>query len=244
MFETKEQEEFCNVRVLCIGRTTDEWKKLPQGAESLLLVGDPMDTSTWKEAVDVCFVIADGKEKVAVEEAKSVIEELKKKNVLVIPSLITCDAVELGVPTFFINQDKYSDKKEIYEIIYTASESVKSIVSEPGVVDLDLKDLRDVCQCGERLIMTRAETDGENAARQACIKAMEKVTAELEELGPKKGVLLNVVGSEDNLSMMEVCEASEVLMDKLGDEKCNIIWGAAVDNNLGEKVAVSIIIAG
>ena len=94
------------------------------------------------------------------------------------------------------------------------------------------------------MIMTRAETDGENAARQACIKAMEKVTAELEELGPKKGALLNVVGSEENLSMMEVCEASEALMDKLGDEKCNIIWRAAVDNELGKRVAVSIIIAG
>jgi len=33
-------------------------------------------------------------------------------------------------------------------------------------------------------------------------------------------------------------------MDKLGDEKCNIIWGAAVDNELGKRVAVSIIIAG
>ena len=244
MFETKEQEEVCNVRVLCLGRTADEWKKLPQGAESLLFVGDPMDASTWKEAVAVCFVIADGKEEGVVKEVKSVIEKLKVEKVLVIPSLITSEAVELGVPTFFINLDKYSEKKEIYEIIYNAAESVKSIVSEPGVVDLDLKDLRDVCQCGERLIMTRAEVEGENAARQACIKAMEKVTAELEELGPKKVVLLNVVGSEENLSMMEVCEASEALTDKLGDEKCNIIWGAAVDNELGKRVAVSIIIAG
>lgn len=244
MFEMKEKECLCNVRVLCLGKTADEWKKLPQGAESLLFVGSLMDASTWKEALDVCFIIVDGREKGAVEETKSIIEELKKKNVLVILSLITGEAAEFGVPTFFINQDKYSDKKEIYEIIYNAAESVKNIFAEPGLVNLDLEDLRDVCQCGERLIMTSAETYGENAAKQACIKVMEKITAELKELGPKKGALLNVVGSEENLSMMEVCEVRETLMDKLGDEKCNIIWGAAVDNNLGEKVAVSIIIAG
>ena len=58
--------------------------------------------------------------------------------------------------------------------------------------------------------------------------------------GHAKFILLNVTGSEDNLSMYEITEVSEMVSSALGDENSNLIWGADIDNTLKDVIRLSI----
>ena len=58
-----------------------------------------------------------------------------------------------------------------------------------------------------------------------------------------RGILLNVTGAEESLSMYEIQEASEAIHDA-ADSQANIIWGASIDNTMGDKVRVTVIATG
>ena len=86
------------------------------------------------------------------------------------------------------------------------------------------------------------EASGENAAVEAAKAAIESPLLETSIDGAR-GVLLNVTGAEENLSMFEVTEASNAI-EAAADSQANIIWGAAVDNTMGDTVRVTVIATG
>ena len=72
-------------------------------------------------------------------------------------------------------------------------------------------------------LMGIGEASGENAAVEAAKAAIASPLLETSIDGAR-GVLLNVTGAEENLSMFEVTEASEAI-EKAADSQANIIWG-------------------
>ena len=53
---------------------------------------------------------------------------------------------------------------------------------------------------------------------------------------------MNVTGCEDNISMYEIQEVSEGLYDWMDNKQATIIWGASIDDSLGDMIRVSILI--
>jgi cell division protein FtsZ len=86
------------------------------------------------------------------------------------------------------------------------------------------------------------EASGEGAAIEAAKAAIASPLLETSIDGAR-GILLNVTGAEENLSMYEIQEASEAIHDA-ADSQANIIWGASIDNTMGDKVRVTVIATG
>jgi len=91
-------------------------------------------------------------------------------------------------------------------------------------------------------LMGIGEATGENATVDAAKAAIASPLLETTIEGAR-GVLLNVTGAEENLSMYEVNEASNAIHEVVNDQ-ANIIWGAAVDNTMGDTVRVTVIATG
>ena len=88
----------------------------------------------------------------------------------------------------------------------------------------------------------RGKTDEEDKALEAVRMAVESPLLETTIDGAR-GVLINVTGAEENLSMFEVNEASTTIQEAVNGQ-ANIIWGAAVDNTMGDTVKVTVVATG
>ena len=78
------------------------------------------------------------------------------------------------------------------------------------------------------------EGTGENAAVNAVKAAIDSPLLETSIEGAR-GVLLNITGTSENLSMFEVNEASVTIKEAVNEE-ANIIFGAAIDDTLGQAI--------
>lgn len=108
---------------------------------------------------------------------------------------------------------------------------------------MDLCDVQAVCKDKKKLLLATGEAEGEKACKIAAMEAINKLTKQngkAQSVGTT--VLLNVTGSEANLSMYEIQEVSETIYDWLDDKQTAIIWGASIDESLDNVIRVSILI--
>ena len=244
MFELDENigEEAGNLRVACMGKTAEIWKRQSFAEEFILLEGNPLDSSSWK-GVDVGFLLADAEKEEDVKNFQKAIEAANNESISVLmPILISTEPIETaGLLT--INPEKYAGEAEIYRDIYQAVKSIYDIACIPGMVKLDLCDVQTVCKDKKKILLATGEAKGENASMIAAEKAMSKLTKQDESaqrLG--KDVLLNVTGNEAHLSMFEIQEVSERLCEWLKNKEAAILWGASIDNSLDDVIRVSILV--
>ena len=231
------------LKVACIGGTASYWKhNMRAEAQKLLWEGDLADENTWNAGVKIGFIIADNREEGIVDAFRAVIDSMAKHGAVLFPMLISDGNIKLDVPFMNIDSSRFSDEAEIYDYIYMAVKSTYAIVDSFGPVMLDTDDLRMTFADKKELIFEMGEAVGKKAAKAACEDALRKISSLWGDLSTVKGVLLNVVGREDNMSMLEVTEASGALTDWL-DGQVNIIWGANVDDSLADKVRVCLWMA-
>jgi cell division protein FtsZ len=81
----------------------------------------------------------------------------------------------------------------------------------------------------------------ENRAREAAERALRSPLIDTE-LGAARGILLSIAGGDD-LSLVEVNEAAQVIRDTSTDDT-QIIFGATVDERLTGQVWVTVIATG
>ncbi|SDO92538.1 hypothetical protein [Selenomonas ruminantium] len=244
MFELNENtdEKGCDLRVALIGKTAEIWKRQKFAEEFKLLEGNPLEPSTWR-SIDICFLIGDVREKEDVNKFKQAVAANKDKSILLITILISEEQIELPAPLMTINPEKYAGESEIYKGIYYAIKSIYDIVCIPGLVNLDLCDVQTVCKDKKSLLIATGEAEGEKASIIAAMEAVNKLTKQNEKAqSVGTSVLLNVTGSEANLSMYEIQEASETILDWMENKQAAIIWGSSIDESLDDVIRVSILI--
>ena len=245
MFEVNENmdEGLCNLRVALIGKTADIWKQQAFAEEFKLLDGDPLEATSWR-SVDIGFLIADAREKEDVDYLKKAVAAAKDTCISVlIPILISVEQIEVPAPLLTINPEKYAGESDIYKNIYQAVKSIYDVACIPGLVNLDLCDVQAVCNDKKKLLLATGEAEGEKACKIAAMEAINKLTKQngkAQSVGTT--VLLNVTGSEANLSMYEIQDVSETIYDWLDDKQTAIIWGASIDESLDDVIRVSILI--
>ena len=91
-------------------------------------------------------------------------------------------------------------------------------------------------------LMGTGEASGENAAADAAQAAVNSPLLETK-LDGARGILLNITGAADNLTMYEVGEASTTIQESAHVD-ANIIFGACIDDTLGDTVRVTVIATG
>ena len=128
------------------------------------------------------------------------------------------------------------------EFVYNIIKCISDLISTPGLINLDFDDVKSLLSNAGTAIVGAGVGTGKNAAVKAAEKAINSPIVK-DKIKEVKGVLLNVIGSEEKLSMFEVNEAAQTISDATNNS-ANIIWGAAVDNTLGDAVKVVIVAAG
>ena len=107
-----------------------------------------------------------------------------------------------------------------------------------GFPNLDISDFQKFVEGKGRLIFAYGES--EQGRQDAVKQAIEKASAKTSSSEPCELLMINVTGSEENMSMSEIVKTTEEIQAALAGDQCSIIWGANVDDNLGDAVRVSI----
>ena len=128
------------------------------------------------------------------------------------------------------------------DVLRQGVKGISDLIAVPGLVNLDFADVKSIMSNAGSALMGIGEATGENATVDAAKAAIASPLLETTIEGAR-GVLLNVTGAEENLSMYEVNEASNAIHEVVNDQ-ANIIWGAAVDNTMGDTVRVTVIATG
>ena len=125
------------------------------------------------------------------------------------------------------------------DILRQGVKGISDLIAVPGLVNLDFADVKSIMSAAGSALMGIGEASGENATVNAVKAAIDSPLLETSLQGAR-GVLLNIMGATDSLSMMEVNEASTTVQEAAHPD-AEIIWGVSVDESLGDKVSVTVI---
>jgi cell division protein FtsZ len=127
------------------------------------------------------------------------------------------------------------------QVLYQGVEGITSLITTPGLINLDFADVRSVMTGAGSALMGIGQGSGEDRAEEAAKNAISSPLLESSIEGAR-GVLLSVSGPSD-LTLHEVNKAADTIT-RVAHPDANIIFGAVVDDGLGEEVRVTVIAAG
>src|SRR5919106_1254382 len=127
------------------------------------------------------------------------------------------------------------------DILRQGVQGITDLITEPGLVNLDFADVRTIMRDAGSALMGIGRASGENRAAEAARTAVSSPLLEASIEGAT-GILLNVTGGPD-IGLFEVNEAAEVVTSA-ADQNANVIFGAVIDDSLGEAVRVTVIATG
>lgn len=128
------------------------------------------------------------------------------------------------------------------EILLHSVKGITDLIMMPGLVNLDFADVRTTMSKAGMAIMGIGTGIGENRALEAAERAISHPLLEDSSIKGAKGVLMNITCSS-GLTMEEMTQASERIYEEVGDD-AEIIWGAVMDESLGEEMRVTVIATG
>ena len=120
--------------------------------------------------------------------------------------------------------------------------SITELITTPGAINLDFADIRTVMSEMGRAMMSTGEAEGENRAIKAAEAAISNPLLDSASMRGAKGVLINITGS-GNMTLYEVDEAANRIREE-ADPNAQIIFGTAFDQDLGDKIRVSVVATG
>ena len=118
---------------------------------------------------------------------------------------------------------------------------ITDLITTPGLINLDFADVKSVMQGAGSALMGIGSARGEDRAMEAANAAISSPLLEASIEGAH-GVLLSVSGGSD-LGLFEINEAARMVSDAAHPD-ANIIFGAVIDDTLGDEVRVTVIAAG
>jgi cell division protein FtsZ len=127
------------------------------------------------------------------------------------------------------------------QVLYQGVDGITSLIMTPGLINLDFADVKAVMTGAGSALMGIGHGSGEGRAEQAAKSAISSPLLEASIEGAK-GVLLSIGGPSD-LALHEVNRAAETIT-KVAHPDANIIFGAVIDDALGDEVRVTVIAAG
>jgi cell division protein FtsZ len=127
------------------------------------------------------------------------------------------------------------------EVLLQGVQGITDLITTPGLINLDFADVRAVMTDAGSSLMGIGTARGEDRAAEAARAAISSPLLEASIEGAR-GVLINVAGGSD-LGLFEVNEAATIIT-KAAHPDANVIFGAVVDDTLGDEVRVTVIAAG
>jgi cell division protein FtsZ len=131
--------------------------------------------------------------------------------------------------------------READNVLRQGVQGITDLITIPGLINLDFADVRTIMRDAGSALMGIGSANGENRAVEAAKVAISSPLLE-ESVEGATGILLNITGGHD-LGLFEVNEAAEVVQGA-ADPNSNMIFGAVIDDGMGEDVRVTVIATG
>jgi cell division protein FtsZ len=127
------------------------------------------------------------------------------------------------------------------QVLYQGVDGITSLITTPGLINLDFADVKSVMSGAGSALMGIGIGSGADRASEAAKAAISSPLLE-SSIDGAKGVLLSIAGPTD-LTLHEVNQAADAIT-RVAHPDANIIFGAVVDDALGEEVRVTVVAAG
>jgi len=127
------------------------------------------------------------------------------------------------------------------DILRQGVQGITDLITVPGLVNLDFADVRTIMRDAGSALMGIGIASGENRAAEAARTAVSSPLLEASIEGAT-GILLNITGGSE-IGLFEVNEAAEVVTSA-ADSNANVIFGAVIDESLGDEVRVTVVATG
>ena len=170
------------------------------------------------------------------ERAEEGIACLREKvdTLIVIPNdrlLAICDA-KASIEDAFRTAD---------DVLRQGIQGISEVITLLGIINLDFADVRRIMSEAGPALLAIGRGRGENRAVDAARAAITSPLLDVDIQGAR-GVLFNIVGGK-NLSLQEVNLAAQVIQEVV-DRDAEIVFGAAIDPEMGDEVKVTVIATG
>jgi cell division protein FtsZ len=127
------------------------------------------------------------------------------------------------------------------DVLRQGVQGICDLVTVPGLINLDLADVRTIMTGAGTAHMGIGRARGDGRSQKAAEMAINSSLLETSIDGAR-GILLNISGGSD-LALYEVNEVAEII-NSAADPEANIIFGAVVDETLGDTLWVTVVAAG
>ncbi len=170
------------------------------------------------------------------KNAEAGIAELKQHvdTLVVIPNDRLLQVVNKG--TSMIEAFRIAD-----DVLRQGIQGISDLIAVPAMINLDFADVKTVMESGGMAHMGIGLGSGENKLVEAAKNAISSPLLETNIDGAR-AVLINVTGGED-ISIVDINEAANLIMEA-ADPDANIIFGAGIDETMGDAVRITVIATG
>ena len=170
------------------------------------------------------------------EQAKAYIEQMRANvdTLIVIPNDRLLDAVKTNTPlqqAFLLADD----------VLRQGVQGISDIITISGLVNVDFADVSTVMRDSGTAMLGVGQAQGTDRAVEAAMAAISMPLIE-HSIDLCSGIVFNITGGKD-LSLQEVSAVSDVVTSMAAPD-ANIIFGAVVDENFTDGIAVTIIATG
>jgi cell division protein FtsZ len=170
------------------------------------------------------------------QQSETGIDELREEvdTLIVIPNdrLLSISDRQVSVLDAFRSAD---------QVLMSGVQGITDLITTPGLINLDFADVKSIMQGAGTALMGIGSARGEARAMSAAETAISSPLLEASVDGAR-GVLLSISGGSD-LGLFEINEAARLVAEAAHPE-ANIIFGAVIDDALGDEVRVTVIAAG
>lgn len=128
------------------------------------------------------------------------------------------------------------------DVLRQGVQGISDIITIPGIINRDFADVKTTMSGMGYAVMGTAMRKGSNRAAEAAHAAMSSPLLEDGAIDGARGILINISGSS-SLKLSEVNEASTIIQNS-AHEDANIIFGAVLDESLGDEVKITVIATG
>ncbi len=127
------------------------------------------------------------------------------------------------------------------DVLRQGIQGISELITVPGMINLDFADVRAIMSEGGAALMAVGRASGEDRARIAAESAISSQLLDITIDGAR-GILFNVTGGPD-LTLFEVNQAAAIIKETAHPD-VNLIFGAVIDENLGDEVRITVIATG
>ena len=127
------------------------------------------------------------------------------------------------------------------DVLLQGVQGITDLITTPGLINTDFADVRMIMANAGTALLGVGQASGEGRALNAARAAISSALLEASIEGAR-GLLLNVAGPSD-LGLFEVNEAAEIVKETAHPD-ANIIFGATIDDALGDELRITVIAAG